>query len=585
MPAKDKKQDETIIAPDQPKEAEENFLDDAVDDIAVTESNELLKVEDERLDEAFVPKDTSFKQRLQNFLKEWWQNPKKRWGTIGGAVILLAALLTVPVTRYFMLNSVGVRSSASVTILDNSTRQPLKNVSVRVAGAEATTDDNGVARLQKVKLGTAQLVVERRAFATIEKKITVGLGSNPLGELNMTPVGVQYSFNVSDFLSTKSIEKAEAVSGEFSAFSNSEGVVVLTIDQPGEDVLDVTIKATGYRDESLEQNADSKEAQAVAMVPARKHLFVSKRSGKYDVYKIDVDGKNEQLVLSGTGNERDDMSLVQHPDKDITALVSSRDSVRNGDGFVLSTLTLIDTSGEEVSTKAIGRSERIQIIGWSGDQLAYVQVAEGASAANPKRHRLITYNYANGDSNELAATNYFNDVLLVGNDIFYSPSSYQGGAIGLVKVGVDGKNQKTVFDQEVWNIFRTEYNKLVFSVQNDWYEYNLSDNKVLAASGAPASQISRIYIDGPEKKRSLWIDQRDGKGTLLAYTLDSKEDRVIKAQSGLAYPTVWVSPSTAAYRVVTEAETADYVVSLDGGEARKITNVTNTGGIDRWYYY
>lgn len=585
MPAKDKKQDETIIAPDQPKEDEENFLDDAVDDIAVTESNELLKVEDERLDEAFVPKDTSFKQRLQNFLKEWWQNPKKRWGTIGGAVILLAALLTVPVTRYFMLNSVGVRSSASVTILDNSTRQPLKNVSVRVAGAEATTDDNGVARLQKVKLGTAQLVVERRAFATIEKKITVGLGSNPLGELNMTPVGVQYSFNVSDFLSTKSIEKAEAVSGEFSAFSNSEGVVVLTIDQPGEDVLDVTIKATGYRDESLEQNADSKEAQAVAMVPARKHLFVSKRSGKYDVYKIDVDGKNEQLVLSGTGNERDDMSLVQHPDKDITALVSSRDSVRNGDGFVLSTLTLIDTSGEEVSTKAIGRSERIQIIGWSGDQLAYVQVAEGASAANPKRHRLITYNYANGDSNELAATNYFNDVLLVGNDIFYSPSSYQGGAIGLVKVGVDGKNQKTVFDQEVWNIFRTEYNKLVFSVQNDWYEYNLSDNKVLAASGAPASQISRIYIDGPEKKRSLWIDQRDGKGTLLAYTLDSKEDRVIKAQSGLAYPTVWVSPSTAAYRVVTEAETADYVVSLDGGEARKITNVTNTGGIDRWYYY
>jgi hypothetical protein len=556
----------------------DDFLDDAMRDI--DSSNTPVRAPEVNRIQPEKPK--GFKAKL----KDLFVNPKKRKVIIASTFAAVILLAIVPNSRYLFLNTVGVRSSASVKVLDESTNQPLRNVNVLLAGAEAKTDENGVARVQQIKLGKSQLVIEKRAFAKTEKNVTVGWGSNPLGEFKIKPVGVQYQFKTVDFLTGKPIEKVEAVSGEYSAFSNAEGLAVITIEDPGEGDVDITLKAAGYRDEPVTQATESKDAQEVKMVPARKHVFVSKRSGKYDVYQIDADGKNEKLILSGTGNEREDITLVSHPDKNFAVLVSSRGSQRNDDGFLLSSLTLIDMEEEEVLTEELDLSERIQIVGWAGDNLSYIKIADGASADTPDRHRLITYNLATGDKKQLAASNYFNDVVLVGNTIYHAASAaYQKGKVGLVKVNIDGSSQSTVFDQEVWNIFRVSFDKLMFSVQDDWYEYNLNEARVLAAAGPPATQITRVYIDGPEAKRSLWIDQRDGKGALIVYDKDKAEDKTIKTQSGLTYPVRWLNTNTAIYRINTEQETADYVVNLGAGEAKKITDVTNTGGIDRWYYY
>ena len=67
--------------------------------------------------------------------------------------------------------------------------------------------------------------------------------------------------------------------------------------------------------------------------------------------------------------------------------------------------------------------------------------------------------------------------------------------------------------------------------------------------------------------------------------ISEKEDKVIKTQSGLTYPILWLSDKVAIYRISTDQESADYAISLDGGEAKKIRDVTKTSGIDRWYYY
>ncbi len=528
----------------------------------------------------------SFKQKLKNFLKDLWQNPKKRWSLVAGVFVVLIVLVVTPHSRYFMLNSVGVRSSASVKVLDESTSLPLKNVSVKLAGVEVKTNDEGVAKLEKLKLGNTKLVIHKRAFAELTQDITLGWGSNPLNDQKIKPVGVQYSFDVVDFLSEKPITKAEATSGEYSAISDDKGHIVLTIDQPDVENIDISIKSEGYRVELISQPAENKSTQKIAMVPARKHLFVSKRSGKYDVYKIDADGKNEQLVLSGTGRERDDMALVPRPDKDMAVLVSSRDNTRNKDGYLLSTLTLLDLTGNETQTVSVGMSESIQIIGWSGDSLVYVKVAEGASGSTPDRQRLITYNTSSGDSKEIAKSNYFNDVVMINDRVYYAPSSaLQSTPTALYSVKANGEDLKTVFNNEVWNIIRTDYDSFMFGIGDDWYEYKISSGKVLASSGPPSNRATRIYVDNQDKKHSLWIDQRDGKGVLLNYSLDSKEDKIIKTQSGLTYPVVWLSENTIVYRVYSGQENADYVVNIDGGEARKIKDVTATNGIDNWYYY
>ncbi len=528
----------------------------------------------------------TLKQKIKHFFKDLWQNPKKRWSLIGGIFVLLIIGIATPHSRYFLLNTAGVRSSASIKILDESTSLPLKNVNVKLAGSEVKTNDEGVANFTKLKLGKTKLIIHKRAFAELTQDVTLGWGSNPLNDQKIKPVGVQYSFDVADFLSEKPITKAEASSGEYSAFSDDKGHIVLTIDQPGEDEIEVSIKAESYRDETVNQPSENKTTQKIAMVPARKHLFVSKRSGKYDVYKIDADGQNEQLVLSGTGNERDNISLMPRPDKEMAVLVSSRDNTRNKDGYLLNTLTLLDLTGNEDRVESLVKSEDIQIIGWSGDYLVYVKVIEGASASTPDRNRLITYNTSTGESKELAKSDYFNDITMVDDTIYYAPSSaLQTTPTALYSVKANGNDQKTVFNGEIWSIVRTNYDTLMFGKGSDWYEFNISSGKVMASSGAPANQVSKLYVDDLDKKQSIWIDDRDGKGVLLNYNKESKEDKVLKTQNGITYPVMWLSKNTVVYRVASGQEVADYAISTDGGEPKKIKDVTNTNSIYSWRYY
>ncbi len=561
-------------------------IDKAVDDIAAQESDELLKAEDEAVQRAFEPQaPKTFGQKIKDFFKNWWGNPKARKATISAICVTLVVLAVVPTTRYFILNTLGVRSSASVKVLDQSTQQPLRNVTVSLSGQSGQTDDQGYVKLQKIRLGKNELKVERRAFATTTKPLTIGWGSNPLGEVPLTPTGLQYAFKTTDFLSGKPIERAEAVSGYASAFSNANGELVLTLDTKSDDAVQVTIKADGYREENMVITSDQ-ETVDVNMAPYLKHAFVSKRSGKFDVYKIDADGKNEELVLAGNGAERDDMLLAPHPSRNVTALVSTRENMHNSDGYLLSTLTIIDLDTNE--TENLEQSEKFQIVGWINDRLIYVKVTSGASTNNPDRHKLMSYDSDTNETKELAKTNYFNDVLIAQGRVYYAPSgAFQNKAdVKLFVVDPDGNNRTALIDSETWNLFRTDYNTLTIAVGQAWYEYAIGGQEApYSLNGVPADPLSRIYISSPNNQRSLWTDQRDGKGVLLVYDIEKQEDRNLASASGLTNPIRWLNNTTAVYRVRTDQETADYIVSTEGGDPKKLIDVTNTGGIDNWYYY
>lgn len=567
-------------------EASSPQTDKAVDDIIAAASDELMAAKDEELAAAFDNKKPSFGQRLKAAWSNWWHNPLKRRATLTVLVLLLMTVFTVPASRYFLLNTAGVRSSASLTVLDASTQQPLKNVDVKLGSHTGRTDSEGQVKFQHVRLGNATLTLEKRAFAPLEKQVTIGWGSNPLDSMSIEPVGSQYTILVTDYLSSQPVAKAEASSGEADAQSDEAGKITLTLDVSDDtSSTEVTVSADGYREEKVTLNLDTTESVQLQLVPERAHVFVSKRSGKYDVYRIDADGRNESVILAGSGTERDDLVLVPHPSENFVALVSTRENVRNEDGFLLSTLTLIDLSDNTPSK--IAQSERIQIVDWVGKRLVYVQIASGASASDPKRHRLMSYDLESGESKEIAAANYFNDVLAANGSVYYAPSNaYSTGPVeGFFKINADGSQKQTAYSEEVWNTFRTEYDKLVLSVAQDWYDYQISSNKVSQLSGEPANLQSRVYIDSPDRQHSLWVDTRDGKGVLLVYNLSTRDDDVVHEQSGLTNPVRWLNDNSVVFRVSTSQETADYVMSLNGGEPKKLRDVTNTAGVDRWYYY
>ena len=563
-------------------------LGQVIEEIVAEDADKLLEVEDEKTkDEATTVEVKPKKERKKrgNFFKAWLGNTLYRNITIGLIMLGIVASLAIPTSRYFVLNTAGVRASVSIKVLDDKTSLPLKNVEFVVDGKSTKSDGNGDAKLDKVKLGKLKVIIKKSAFAELKRTVTLGWGSNPLGEQRLVPTGTQFTFTAKDFTSNKPVSDTEVNFGDSSAKFNPEGEAVLTIPAVEDDQIEVTVSAKNYRDEKVKISTTTKDKTNVSMVPAKKHVFVSKRSGKLDLYKTDVDGKNQAVILAATGIEREEsLSLSSHPTKPVVAFASTRENNRNQDGFLLTTLNFIYLDTNEVVK--VAQSERIQIVDWSGDYLVYVKITQGASEANPNRHKIMSYNIEQQTEKELASTNYFNDVVSVNGVIYYSPAAYKvNGKVGLYRVNADGTNKKTIYDKEVWNLFRTTYDKFSLSVGQDWYELNLPNDEVKKVGGAPSVLKSRVYVDSPNHKQSIWVDVRDGKSVLLNYSVDKKSDQALVNESGIKNPIYWLDDDHVVYRVADGDETADYVLSLSGGEPKKIGDVTNTIGIDRWYYF
>jgi len=536
--------------------------------------------------------------KIKRFFKAWWHNRIARRLTIFVILALLIGVAAYPKSRYLVLNNAGVRSSASLTVLADSTQLPLKNVEVDLSGQAVKTDDNGIAKIEHVKLGSNQLTIQKRAFAPVSKTIVVGWGSNPLGNFQIQPTGSQYAIFIKDWLTGKAISTASASGSDADANADDKGKILLTIDTTAaqQDKLNVTIHADNYRDEQISLNLDDKTDRTVKMVISRKDLFVTNRTGKYDVYSVNIDGKDEKLVLAGTGLERNDIVLVQHPTDNEAALVSTRVNARNSDGYLLSTLTLINL--DDNTTQAIAQSEQVQIVGWIDTRLIYVQIAAGASAADSQRFRLMSYDYKTGDKKQLDSANSFNDVLLNNSQIYYAPSSaYQKDPnTGLIQSNADGSITKTLLKDEVWNIFRVSYDTLNLATAKDSYSYKMGGTAdPTKLSQAPTDTKNRLYVTSPDGKHSLWVDQRDGKGLLISYDTDKQADTTLETQTGIIYPVKWLTNSVVVYRVKNDDGTADYVLDINGPTdpasysnnivAYKVTDLFNAPGIDRWYYY
>jgi hypothetical protein len=558
--------------------------DAAVSDIVAHEGDELLLVEDAKSQHAEKVAHPSRWTKCRRWLASWWTDGGRRRRLLLSGLALLVVAFVIPTSRYVLLNTVGVRGSLSIVIIDDSTRQPLRNVTVRIDDNTVATDETGQAKLDRVKLGRQQLHIERRAFADRQLGVTVGWGSNPLGEYRLVPTGSQYLFRLTDYVSGAAIAGAEVISGDASTFSDEEGLARLTIDAEDDaPELDVSYVADGYREDRVRIDANIADHGEVRLVPYLSHFFVSQRSGRYETYRIDADGQNEEIVLPATGAERPDMVLVPHPSKQRVAVVSTRDNVRNQDGFLLSSLTIVDIDDEQ--TIKVAESERVQVVGWFDNRIVFVQIAEGASGANPKRHRVMSYDYDNDATQELAASNYFSSVMAVGDMIYVAPASiFQESPAQLYRIRADGSNKEVVFEGESWGIYRLSYSAIAIVTSSRWLRYELAGGELSLLDQDPQTLQNRLYTESPSGDRSARIEERDGKGVLLMRTDNEPVEAPRFEQGGLGYPLRWLNDSVIVYRVNTASETADYALSITGGEPVKLRDVTATpdwtAGID-----
>ena len=549
--------------------------DQQVDKIVAAESDQLLDLETGSTPPTVSSQPASpkgFWSKVRRFFARWWANKWARSITIIVVLAGLAAATAIPGSRYALLNTVGVRSSATVTVLDQTTQLPLKNVRVSLGGQTLLTDRKGTAAFTQLRLGPTTLSVKRLAFAPYQTHLTIGWGSNPLGSVELQATGIQYVITVNDYVSGKPIAGVEADTADATALSDTLGKITLTVEETSNPKLAVTLSASNYNAKTLTLDATNTSTFTVTLVPSGKDVFISKQSGKYDVYSADIDGQNRKLLLAGTGLETSNMSLVVKPDGTQAALVSSRDDKRDSDGYLLQALTIIDLTRGASAT--IDHAEQIQLIDWVGDRLVYNITVAGASAANPQRNRLVAYKLDANSKAQLASANQFNAILSVRGSIYYTVSGTDpNAALGLFRIRPDGSGRKQLSDGELWTGLRSTYNTLSLQAPDGWYSYDTSTEKFVKIA-APPVITSYAFVDAPTADKSLWTDVRDGKGTLLSFDIAKGTSAILQAQDGITDPFRWLDANHILYRVSSKQETADYVLSTDGGSPKKVTDVT-----------
>lgn len=535
----------------------------AVKEIIANESDQLLAVQDEGIQNTAVkikPKRKKpIKKRILKIL-------------IGVLFLALLASLASPSIRYKLLNTAGVRSGASIVIVDSKTLQPIKGVSVTIGNSTATTDSSGTAKLDKLLLGPTELRAEKRAYKTITRHETLGWGSNPLVGAQLEPIGVKQSFLVVDELSGKPIKDSEIISGEFSVRTDEKGEAVLNSDAKKGSSTKVTIQANGYRSQDINASTNDGKPIQVKLLLSQRIAFVVRGVGTYDIYAIDSDGRNKKQVLKGTGHEQSNLKLIQSPDGNRAMLIANRTGSKDKNGALVEELNIINIDTGEI--KEVSKGSAIKPIGWAGKRFIYTRTINDVNSDDPARDRLMSYDYNSGDNRQLASSNYFNEVMLVGTTVFYSPSSaHQDGVnVGFFRVNANGDNKQLVLDKEVWGVIRTSYDSMALAVQQDWYQLKTSDQKPVLMGGKPVDSVSRVYSDSPDGLASVWVDEKGGKSKIQVLDIkNNKETTVVDSLPSVSLPR-WIGNSSISYGAYDRSEFSIFIVSTNGGEPRKLTS-------------
>ena len=559
--------------------------DEAVDAIVKEEADTLLHDRDTK-ESAFMitPRKPKGVKRL---ISAWWSNRRARNMTFLIGIALIVAIIAIPTTRYSTLNALGIRAGIQFQVTDKISGRPIKNVAVTVNGVSGTTDTTGNVQLSGLRLGDTTVVLKKRSFKEEAIPVTIGWGSNPFdAPLELVPTGSTFTFNIKDWLSGLPLQNVEVSDGESVALSDKDGIAKLTIEPTDNDIA-VSFASPTYRTENITIAADQLRGDTVSLVPSRKDIFVSKRQGKYDIYSRNVDGSNEQLLLAGTGSEQADTHVLVHPTEDITAMVSSRDGERNSDGYMLSNVYLLQPDTKNVEKLPGTSSERVRLISWSGDVLVFVKTIAGPSAYTGNRQRIIAYDVSEKSFTELAATDYFTDVRVVNDAIYYIvPNSDGSQSKGLTKSSVTGKEKKVLLAKNIWAMYRSAPGVLTVDVEGEeWYDITLADNTVKKLEGAPAVPQNNLYITNTASGSSAWLEDRDGKTALLVVNKDGSDAKEILKQAGITYPVRWLNDTTLLFTVANGQETADYVVSTLNGVSKRVGDMTISVYADNQYYY
>lgn len=475
------------------------------------------------------------KHRVGAFLKT--KKGRVLTGILAGALILIG-LFAVPSSRYAILGTFIKKQVTVFVTEETSTNLPITDVQLAFAGQSVTTGSDGRATFTDVPVGAWQMSATKEYYTEASQLVKVKVFNETHVELSMRATGRQVPVTVINKISGQPVEGATLVAGEATAVTNHEGQALLVVPADSQSTA-LQIKTQGYNDFSgdLLATDQKNDKNNFAITPAGKLYFLSKRTGKINVMKSDLDGGNAQVVLEGTGKEEEGGTvLLASRDWKHLALKARRDSD-------VPKLYLIDTATDKLSLIDEGKVE-FELAGWANGHFVYRVVRTELKQWESKRQALKTFNPTTGkitiiDENVAEGSGYNNysqefidNVYIFGDKLTYIKQWYFAAAplgtakMRIIEVANGGTNKRTIKEFNESN--SSSITAALYNPKEEYFEvwsggekasyYEYEDGAVKDAPDVKADTFSKFYptyLVSPSSKMTFWYEPRDGKNTLL----------------------------------------------------------------------
>ena len=518
------------------------------------------------------------------------QKDKKRAAIV--VLLILLVLLVAPFTRYKALG-LFIKKPISIKILDSKTGTPISEASVNIKGQVAKTNSNGIAEFKHVRIGKAQINVTKRYYKTLSFDAFIGLRTTPLIERQFVAQGRPVKVKATNKISGAPIENIiiKVEGEEYKTGNTGEAQIVI----PG-NATEVSAVLTGNGFNQLDaritaiESEQADERNVFALIPSGKVLFLSKRTGKIDVMKSNLDGSEAEVVLAGTGKEFDnDTILLASRDWKYATLKARRDSDK-------AKLYLIEADSGKATVIDEGNAE-FTLTGWYNEFFVFQVQRYGLSSWEPKRHALKSFNAKTSrlrtldETNAQSVSSYeyaeesISNVYILENRILYTrfwgcPYYLYGSqpCIGkesqIVSVRPDGSEKRNIKGFTIQGNLAGQHPKAtaqLYAPQELYFEvsqsgtvkyFEFEDGKIEEKniSSAEFYKFYPTFLLSPSGAKTFWYEPRDGKNTLFVGNSNGENGKEIGSLTEYV-PYGWYSDD---YLFVSKNSSEIYIIPAGG---------------------
>lgn len=533
--------------------------------------------------------------KLKRFFQGYWQ--RKKW-TLPLTVLVLAGLiLAIPQTRYPVL-ALGLKREAAVFVIDAGTNKEVASAKVTIDGQEVQTNNHGAA-IAKVRVGKRAVTVSKKYYNSASGEVFVNAFVQPSEPLTIKikATGRQVPVMVFNKLTGKAVENATVKAAGTEAKTDKIGEAILVV--PADKAkIPVEISFDGFNKTTAEMvvSETAVPENGFRITPSGKVYFLSKKSGKIDVVKTNLDGTDRQTVVAGTGQEdEENTTMLASRDWHYLALLSRRDSK-------LAKLYLIDTTNDKMTVMDEGDAG-FALTGWNGNTFVYTVDRNNVKISQPGHVALKTYDAkANKlsviDQSEVAggapnyATQQFTSIYLFDDRIVYGVSwsgdynTLGGKSVAIRTVSPNGQNKKDLktFPADKYFLnggrlykpreayFAFSNNSSAGNATEEFYEYEAGVVKPLKLDSATFYRKAYpTYLLSPSGKRVFWSEERDGQDTFFTGNLDVEDTKQLRTLDDYKVYG-WYSDD---YVVVSKKSSELYIMPVEGTDKAPVTKITD----------